>query len=30
LRHLASNDPSIKVAPGEEAVDERFSLAEKP
>jgi glucose-6-phosphate isomerase len=30
LRHLASNDPSIKVTPGEEAVDDRFSLAEKP
>ena len=30
LRHLASNDPSIKVTPGEETVDDRFSLAEKP
>jgi glucose-6-phosphate isomerase len=30
LRHLASNDPSIKVAPGEETVDDRFSLAENP
>jgi glucose-6-phosphate isomerase len=30
LRHLASNDPRIKVAPGEEAVDEQFSLAESP
>ena len=29
LRHLASNDPSIKVTPGEETVDDRFSLAEK-
>src|SRR5437660_8772432 len=30
LRHLASNDPSIKVTRGEETVDDRFSLAEKP
>ena len=30
LRHLASNDPSIKVTPGEDTVDDRFSLAEKP
>jgi glucose-6-phosphate isomerase len=30
LRHLASNDPSIKVTPGEETVDDRFSLAAKP
>src|SRR5215472_9641839 len=30
LRHLASNDLSIKVTPGEETVDDRFSLAEKP
>jgi glucose-6-phosphate isomerase len=30
LRHLAGNDPSIKVTPGEETVDDRFSLAEKP
>jgi glucose-6-phosphate isomerase len=30
LRHLASNDASIKVVPGEEAVDARFSLTEKP
>jgi glucose-6-phosphate isomerase len=29
LRHLASNDPWIKVIPGEEAVDDRFSLAGK-
>ena len=29
LRHLASNDPSIKVTPGDETVDDRFSLAEK-
>jgi glucose-6-phosphate isomerase len=28
LRHLASNDPRIKVAPGEETVDDQFSLAE--
>jgi glucose-6-phosphate isomerase len=28
LRHLASNDPNIKVAPGEEVVDDRFSLGE--
>jgi glucose-6-phosphate isomerase len=28
LRHLASNDPRIKVAASEEAVDDRFSLAE--
>jgi len=28
LRHLASNDRRIKVARGEEAVDDRFSLAE--
>jgi glucose-6-phosphate isomerase len=28
LRHLASNDPRIKVTPGEQAVDDRFSLAE--
>jgi glucose-6-phosphate isomerase len=26
LRHLASNDPSIKVAVGEEAADDQFSL----
>jgi glucose-6-phosphate isomerase len=26
LRHLASNAPRIKVVPGEEAVDDRFSL----
>jgi glucose-6-phosphate isomerase len=30
LRHLASNDPSIKVTSGEETVDDRFSLTEKP
>src|SRR2546429_684177 len=29
LRHLASNDPRIKVTHGEQAVDDRFSLAEK-
>jgi glucose-6-phosphate isomerase len=29
LRHLAGNDSRIKVAPGEQAVDDRFSLAEK-
>ena len=28
LRHLASNDARIKAALGEEAVDDRFSLAE--
>jgi glucose-6-phosphate isomerase len=28
LRHLASNDTRIEVAAGEEAVDDRFSLAE--
>ena len=28
LRHLASNNSRIKVVPGEEAVDDRFSLAE--
>jgi len=26
LRHLASNDPRIKIAAGEEAADDRFSL----
>jgi len=30
LRHLASNDPQIKVVPGEEAVDDRFSLGKAP
>jgi len=30
LRHLASNDPRIKVVPGEEAVDDRFSLGRTP
>jgi glucose-6-phosphate isomerase len=29
LRHLASNDPQIKVVPGEATVDDRFSLGEK-
>jgi glucose-6-phosphate isomerase len=29
LRHLASNDPSIKIMPGEETVDDRFSIAGK-
>jgi glucose-6-phosphate isomerase len=29
LQHLASNDPRIKVTPGEQTVDDRFSLAEK-
>ncbi len=28
LRHLASNDPRIHVAAGDEAMDDRFSLAE--
>src|SRR5215813_1844606 len=28
LRHLASNDPQVKVAASEEAVDDQFSLAE--
>jgi len=28
LRHLASNDPQIKLAPGEEPSEDRFSLAE--
>ncbi len=28
LRHLASNDPQIKVVPSETAVDDRFSLGE--
>ena len=28
LRHLASNDPRIKVAAGDEAADDRFSLGE--
>jgi glucose-6-phosphate isomerase len=26
LQHLASNDPRIKVAPADEAADERFSI----
>lgn len=30
LRHLASNDSQVKVAPGEEPVDDRFSLAQSP
>ena len=30
LRHLASNAPRIKVVPGEEAVDDRFSLGQSP
>ena len=30
LRHLASNDPQIKVVRGEEAVDDRFSLRRAP
>jgi glucose-6-phosphate isomerase len=30
LRHLASNDPQINVIPGEEAVDDRFSLGQSP
>jgi glucose-6-phosphate isomerase len=30
LRHLASNDPRIEVIPGEEAVDDRFSLGQSP
>src|SRR5437899_620709 len=29
LRHLASNDPQIKLVPGEATVDDRFSLGEK-
>ena len=29
LRHLASNDPLVKVVPGDHAVDDRFLLAEK-
>jgi DNA-directed RNA polymerase sigma subunit (sigma70/sigma32) len=29
LRHLASNDPRIKVTRGEQAVDDRFSFAQK-
>ena len=29
LRHLASNDPQIKLVPGETTVDDRFSLGEK-
>jgi len=29
LRHLASNDPQIKLMPGEATVDDRFSLGEK-
>ena len=28
LRHLASNDARIKVAAGDEAADDRFSLVE--
>jgi hypothetical protein len=28
LRHLASNDARIKVAAGDEAADDRFSLRE--
>jgi glucose-6-phosphate isomerase len=28
LRHLASNDPRIKVAAGDEAADDRFALGE--
>ena len=28
LRHLASNDARIKVAAGDEAADDRFSLGE--
>jgi hypothetical protein len=28
LRHLASNDPRIKVTSADEAADERFSLGE--
>jgi hypothetical protein len=28
LRHLASNDPRIKITPGDDAVDDRFCLAE--
>ncbi len=30
LRHLANNAPRIKVVPGEEAVDDRFSLGQSP
>jgi len=30
LRHLASNDPHIRTAPGEETVDDRFWLEENP
>jgi glucose-6-phosphate isomerase len=30
LRHLASSAPRIKVVPGEEAVDDRFSLGQSP
>src|SRR5881296_1886604 len=29
LRHLTSNDPQIKLVPGEATVDDRFSLGEK-
>jgi len=29
LRHLASNDPQIKLVPGETTVDDRFSLGDK-
>jgi glucose-6-phosphate isomerase len=29
LRHVASNDPHISVAPGEETMDDRFSLEEE-
>src|SRR5437667_5311082 len=29
LRHLESNDPQIKLVPGEATVDDRFSLGEK-
>jgi glucose-6-phosphate isomerase len=29
LRHLASNDPQIKLVPGEATVDDRFSLGDK-
>jgi hypothetical protein len=30
LRHLASNDPDVKVIPGEEAVEDLFSLGQTP
>ncbi len=30
LRHLVSNAPRIKVVPGEEVVDDRFSLGQSP